>query len=263
MPNAQTDKYAVPALDKAFEIFEFLAANPSPKTQAEIAQGIGRNTNEIYRILVNLEKNAYLNRHPTSGRYALSLKLYNLSRTLSPIDQIRQCAIPIMDDLAAETGYSCYLSVLQQSKTTVLIHSSSHTPISLKVAEGTVFSTLVANAGRLLLANSNPEVRQLILQRDSVFSTYKPEQQQNLYDQLAVIKSQGYLLSASHLAPSIQEYTTLIGQPEGKVIAALTLCALNDQSNLSQPNIAISAQQATIKSAKKITAQLALNTQNE
>ncbi|TBR41607.1 IclR family transcriptional regulator [Marinomonas agarivorans] len=258
MSLMQKTKYAVPALDKAFEIFEFLADNPSPKTQAEIAQGVGRSTNEIYRILVNLEQNNYLNRNPLSGRYYLSLKLYNLSRSISPADQIRQCAIPIMDDLAAQTGLSCYLSVLQQSKTMVLIHSKSPSPLSLNIAEGSIFSTLQANAGLLLLANSNSEVRELILQRDTLFSAYHDTQKQTLYDQLDIIKHQGYQQANSHLSPNIYEYATLIGQPEGKVVAALTLCAFEHQLDQNRQKLPDTVKEATRMAAQHISQQLAL-----
>lgn len=253
MKPEATSKYSVPALDKTFEIFDWLAANPSPKTQAEIAQGIGRSANEIYRILVNLEQNGYLNRDGLSGRYHLSLKLYNLSRTISPIDQLRQTAIPIMDDLAADIGLSCYLSILHQSKTMVLIHTRSQSPISLNIAEGSLFSSLHSNAGKLLMANSNQEVRALILQREPDFADYTVQQKAKLYAALQTIRAQSDLAAPSHLLSGIYEYSVLIGEPEGKVIASLTVCAFEQELKLhALPS------EKVIKAAQSITQQLSL-----
>ena len=56
-------KYAAPALEKGFDIVEYLSAVSTPKSQAQIAQALNRSPNEIYRPLVVLESRGYLARH--------------------------------------------------------------------------------------------------------------------------------------------------------------------------------------------------------
>ena len=102
--------YNAPALDKGLDILEFLSWQRSPRSQAEIATGLGRVINEIYRMLVALEARGYVRRGETSGKYQLSLKLYYLSHSHSPLDQLTQAARVPMQDLANELRQSCHIN---------------------------------------------------------------------------------------------------------------------------------------------------------
>lgn len=221
-------KYAVPALDKAFEILEYFAEHPTPLTQSEIAKGLDRNANEIYRVLVNLEGQGYLIRDESSGRYRLSLKLYNLSRSISPIDQVRQCAIPHMEDLVVKIGLSCHLTMLYQSQTMVIVFARSHRSVSITINEGSVFSTLNTTSGNVLLAHSNDDVRQMILEREPEYQNYSQQQTSELRDKLERTKQQGQLTAANRVFKGLTDFSTIIGEPEGKVIAALTISTMED-----------------------------------
>lgn len=219
-------KYAVPALDKCFEILEFLAEKKRPCGQSEIARGTGRSANEIFRILVNLELNGYLLRDPSTGKYRLSFKLYNLSRSISPLDELRQQALPLMEDLAVECGLSCQLSVFYQSQTMVLVHAKSPGAVSLSVAEGALFPTLTTNAGKVLLANSKPEVQMMICERSDNWHSYTTIQQQAILNDINQLASVDAYEAPSCLIDGVRELVTLVGQYQGKQIAALSLSAI-------------------------------------
>lgn len=48
-------KYHALALDKGLDILEFLSARIASQSQQEIAKGINRSANEIYRMLICLD----------------------------------------------------------------------------------------------------------------------------------------------------------------------------------------------------------------
>lgn len=251
---AKQNKYAVPALDKGLDILEYLTTQEVPKSQTEIAQGLGRGANEIYRVLVGLEARGYLIRDELSGRFSLSLKLYNLSRSISPIDRLRQTALPHMEDLAVRIGQSCHLSMLYQSQTMVIIQARSQVPVSVNIAEGSLFSTLHTTSGRVLLANSNSEVREMILQREKGFLRQSKSKKEALYQELERIREQGYLIADNEYTQGICDLVALVGQPEGKVVAALGVSTLKitQGKQVAQDTI----QQAVIETAQRIGAQL-------
>ncbi|MGL6259444.1 IclR family transcriptional regulator [Vibrio sp. WXL103] len=226
-----TNKYAVPALDKGLDIIEYLASQESPRSQAEISTALGRSANEIYRVLVGLEARGYLYREEVSGKYRISLKLYNLSRRISPVHKVRQFALPHMEDLAFSTGCSCYLTMLYQSQTMVIVHASSHEPVSLSIAEGTLISTMSTCPGKILLANSKPEVSDMILERDSAYQNMSQAKQEALAQELTDIREQGFVLAPSPFVAGAEEYSTLIGQPEGLVIASLSISSMPSPLN--------------------------------
>ena len=249
-------KYAVPALDKAFEILEYFGECPMPLTQSELAKGLGRNANEIYRVLVNLERQGYLIRDSSSGRYRLSLKLYNLSRSISPIDQVRQCAIPHMEDLVVSIGLSCHLTMLYQSQTMVIVFARSHRSVSITINEGSLFSTLNTTSGNVLLAHSNEDVRQMILERELDFKYYSAEQKSDLTEKLQQIKNHGHLTSTNKVFRGLTDFSTIIGEPEGKVIAALTVSTMDDLNDELRSEVFEQTKQALIETASKIKSQL-------
>ncbi|TLU65181.1 HTH domain-containing protein [Thalassotalea litorea] len=247
-------RYAVPALDKALDVLEFLASQTRPLTQAEIAQGLGRSANEIYRILVNLEGRGYLIREEASAGYRISLKLYNLSHGIEPIALIRQVALPHMEDLAVKLGVSCYLSILYQSQTMVLIHANSPSPVSLNVREGSLFSTLNSVPGNVLLAHSNEDVKAMILAREASYETYTDKQKNSLNKRWQTIAETGIYSASSELADGVYEYSAIVGAVADKVIAALTIPSLSTTliKNLDKDSVEAQVKQT----AGKIAAQL-------
>ncbi len=255
----QKPKYAVPAVDKCLDILEFLADQPDAKTQAEIAIGLNRNPNEIYRVLVGLENRGYLVRENHSGRYQVSLKLVNLSRGIAPVDQIRRYAIPHMEDLAVELGMSCHLCMLYQSQTMVIVQASSPSPVSLNIAEGSLFSTLNTTSGKVLLANSPDKVKQMILQREQDFNAMDVEQQKDLHDQLTQIRGLEVYQANCSYASGVVDFSTLIGKPDGKIIASLTVSAMNINQGLEREDNKVISEnigQRLLDTSAKISAQL-------
>lgn len=257
----KTAKYAVPALDKCFEIIEYLAQHKRACSQAEIAQGISRSANEIFRILVNLESNGYLFRDTNTGKYRLSFKLYNVSRSISPLDELREQALPLMEDLAVECQLSCQLSVLYQSHSMVLVHAKSPGAISLSVAEGATFSALDSNSGKLLIANSNPTVQKMICERDPKWQGYTTLQKDKLLHDINTISTVDIFEAPSGLMAGVRDLTVLVGQHHGKQIAALTLSAIvSEQRDTAPPPPTFTpAQKLLLKhTAKQITQALGL-----
>ena len=238
MTEEKPNKYAVPALDKGFDVLEFLASKAVPLSQTEIAQGINRSPNEIYRVLVGLENRGYLIRDEISGKYSVSLKLYSLSRKISPVDQLRETAIPIMEDFSAQTGHAAHLCILYQSKVMVVINSRSHAPISLSITEGTLFPTVTTTSGRVLLANSNEAVKQLIYERDDTYQQMSTNEKNQFEQELQGILSNGHCFRPSTLTEGVTDCAAIIGQPKGTVIATLAISTFssllcNDETNSS------------------------------
>ncbi|WP_077338430.1 IclR family transcriptional regulator [Pseudocolwellia agarivorans] len=254
MSEEKSNKYAVPALDKGMDVLEFLASKAMPFSQTEIAHGINRSANEIYRVLIGLENRGYLIRDEISGKYSVSLKLYSLSRKISPIDQLRETAIPIMEDFSAHSGHAAHLSILYQSKVMVVIHSRSHAPVSLSIAEGTLFNTVDTTSGRVLLANSNEAVKSLIYERDNTYQKMSSLEKEQLEQELQNILVNGHCFRKSLLTDGVSDCAAIIGQPEGAVIAVLAVSTFT--SSLGNDESIEQLIQNVKKTANKISARV-------
>ena len=246
-------KYSVPALDKCFEIMEFLANCGEPATQSEIAKGINRSTNEIFRILVNLTAQNYLIRDAGSSKYRLSFKLYNLSRAISPLDVLRQQALPLMENLAVKTKLSCQLFVLYQSQTMVLVHARSPDAVSLNYAEGSCFSSVSSNPGNLLMAHSKPEVRELILANETLSDKLSAKERTSFMTALSTMAEQSEQWRPSLHIEGVYEAMSLVGRHEGKQIGVLMLSQLG-KSRKSDTSVNLALQ----RTAGELTEAIAL-----
>lgn len=247
----KTNKYAVPALDKAMEILEFLAAESLPLSQSDIALGIGRTNSEIYRVLVGLEARGYLLRDEVSGKYRMSLKLLELTRTLSPVSQLRFAAQPEMEALAARLGQSCHLSVIHQGQLMVVLQVQSPGPVSLSFNEGTLFPLLQTVSGRVLLANCGDSCRDGIL-KALLDGSERPEVEAGLKQ----VRENGFILRPSELTDGVTDCAALVGRPEGATIAALAVSSLTSVvgKKLEQEELI----RAVSESADKISCALGL-----
>jgi len=223
MKKTTVTKYAVPALDKGMEVLEYLASQTVHRSQSEIAQGVKRSPNEIYRVLVALEKRGYLMRDEVSGKYHVSLKLYTLTRSIFPVHQMRQAAMPHMDELSANLGLRCHLSMLYKSQAMIIVEARSPGPVSLTMPEGAVFPLTPTASGRILLANSRPEVQSMLLERDVKFQKMTEEQRQNTILRLEHIRMNGYDFSESEITRGVTDCAAIIGQPNGTIIASLAV----------------------------------------
>jgi len=227
--DAHAPRYAVPAVEKALDILEYLSEQAVPVTQAQLARALGRQPSELFRMLTSLERRGYLRRDPASGGYALTLKLFELSRTHSPYDELLQTALPLMRQLTDEIGECCHLSVLHRDRLLVLAQSESPKPFRLSVEVGSLHSAVGTVSGRLLLAAMPDAARTSFLSMQADYLRLPGTGRQALMERLADITDRGYDHSDSEKFIGWLDLGVVVGTPRSRTHAALTLAALKPQ----------------------------------
>jgi DNA-binding IclR family transcriptional regulator len=102
------DKTAV----KVLRLLEYLALADRPQGVTELASALGLSKSSVHRPLTTLERLGYVTRDNETERYTASLKLWEIgSYVLARLDLKRVAAAP-MAELAASTGETVHLSVL-------------------------------------------------------------------------------------------------------------------------------------------------------
>lgn len=246
-------KYQAPALEKGLDIMEYLSLKAKPLSQTDIATGIGKKPNEIYRMLVCLENRGYLTREEISGKYRLSLKLYHLSHRHSPVDEVRKAAQSPMDELAAAIHQSCHLGVLYLEQLMVISQSRSPGPIALSVEEGRLFPLLMTASGRVLLAFMQEEERLHLLQGNKSFTSQSSKQQKKFLHSLDEIRQAGYYVKPSDSTKGVTDISVPVGTMDTGAVAALTVSALTtqlDEQSASSDKIIDNVQEAAGKILK-------------
>lgn len=212
MADTNTVKYNAPALDKGLDILEYLSKERVPLTQAEIAQGINRTPSEIYRMLVCLEQRGYIVRGHNAGKYRLSLKMYSLSHSHTPFDELKRVAHYPMQMLSENTRQSCHLSIMNNDQLLVISQMRSPSAVSLSIEVGTHFPLTKTTSGMTLLSMLNKKERTSILSRDVFYKTWGKEKKQTFLEEVEAIKERGYRTADSQLTSGITDIAIPIGK---------------------------------------------------
>ncbi len=142
-------EYSVPAVDKALDILELIAASPEPLTQTEIAESTGRSVGQLFRVLVTLERRGFLVRERTGG-YLLGMRMFDLAHRHEPMRGLLAAATPVMHELADEVRQSCNLAVLDGDRVRVVAQVESPADFGYRVRVGALFDAASTATGEVL-----------------------------------------------------------------------------------------------------------------
>lgn len=199
----RTNDYSAPALDKALDILELLAGEAGGLTQTEIAEAVGRNVSQIYRVLATLERRGYLTRDEASGRYVLSMALFDLAHRHPPLRGLVQLAAGPMRELADRIRQSCNLSVDDAGAVRIIAQAESPADFGYQVRVGARFP-LESTATGVVLSVAATDA-----------SALAPEDADQLAD--------GYLTRPDRLQAGVTDVVVAITGRMRETVAALTV----------------------------------------
>jgi DNA-binding IclR family transcriptional regulator len=160
MRSMDEESYQAPALKKGLEVLEFLSGQTRTYTVSELARALGKSRNEIYRMVIVLERLGYLTR--TDGdRYSLTRKLFDVAMRAPPQHNLLASALPVMEELARETVQSCHLTVASGSDIVVVARIESPDVLGFSVRVGYRRPLNQSASGRVLFAFASDDQREL------------------------------------------------------------------------------------------------------
>jgi DNA-binding IclR family transcriptional regulator len=234
MAETSTVKYNAPALDKGLDILEYLSKEGVPLTQAEIAQGINRTPSEIYRMLVCLEARGYIVRGLNAGKYRLSLKMYTLSHSHTPFDELKRVAHYPMQMLSETTRQSCHLSIMNNNQLLVISQVRSPSAVSLSIEEGTHFPLSMTTSGMTILSMFSKSEQKEILSKDVHYRKWDKEERLALSKEIENITEKGYRYADSKLTSGVSDIAVPIGNnSELRAVLAISVFTSSLQEELN------------------------------
>jgi len=217
----QKPKYRVPALEKGLDILESLSEVTVAQSQTELARALGRSTSELFRMLACLEERGYILRDEHSGRYSLSLKLYELAHTHTPADKILQAAREPMREFADAMRESIHLGILKGHDLLILAQEESPEAIRISLSVGIRQPAIRTTSGCLLLAHLPEEEGARLLADDIHYRDLSPLEREHLQEKFRRAREDGYVVSESSAKVGVRDISVLIGSPRIGLTAAL------------------------------------------
>ncbi len=111
MKKAKSD-YLIQSVSRALDILEAFAVGQEELGVTELSRKLKLHKNNVFRLLATLETRGYVEQDKETGNYRLGMKTFEVASVfLHHLGLVKQ-ARPVLEQLAAETGETAYLAVL-------------------------------------------------------------------------------------------------------------------------------------------------------
>ena len=144
-------------VEKALKVLEFLAAQQDPVPLSQLSRSMGLSKSTAFRLLDTLCRTGYARQEETTGRYALSTKMWELGGSVVRDLEIRTISHPILEAVAAETTEATILALLQENQALVIDTVNSHHTLQIFSSVGSRVGLCHSAIGKALLAYMPPE----------------------------------------------------------------------------------------------------------
>ena len=227
MIDAKTaPNYSVPALEKGLAVLEILAHASEPLSLSQISEMTEKSTSKIFRTMNCLVERGYVTKDDVSGKYLLTLKLFELANRHSPLEHLLQMAKLPMQELAWAIRESCHISIIQQRQLLVVGDVESPEKVQISVSVGATFPLVTTVSGRLLLAAMDDNEINTILDESPNFAKMDEGEQHLFWERIAEIRQTGISTALDESFIGLQDTAVLVGNPDVGVIAAVAVTQL-------------------------------------
>ncbi|MFE6965301.1 IclR family transcriptional regulator [Agromyces sp. NPDC057679] len=154
-PRASRPAPPVKSASRAFELIDFIAERGSASF-VEIVDDLGLPRSSAHGLLQTLVGSGWLAQRHDSKRYTLGLHAWQVGQRYDGHHLLTECAKPIMDALAIETGETVQLARLDGVENVYIAISPSPHPMRLASTVGMRLHAHATGIGKVLLASIDP-----------------------------------------------------------------------------------------------------------
>jgi len=147
--------------DRIFRILDCFAATGEPLSTADVTRQTGLPKTTVHRIVDDLVSVGVLAR--LDGRLHLGTHLFELGSLVPPNRELREAALPFMEDLYEATHEIVHLGILDGSDVLYLVKISGHDRVPVPTRDGARLSAHAVALGKALLAASPKAVVRRVL----------------------------------------------------------------------------------------------------
>ena len=137
---------------KAFGILELVARADGPLSLDDLTQLCGLPKPSVYRILGTLQRGGLVQREPAAKRYCIGVRLSKLALEVMMRSPQRARRHAILQQLVAEIGETCNLTMLDGNEVLYLDRVETTSPVRVHLAAGSRVPLHCTASGKLFLS---------------------------------------------------------------------------------------------------------------
>ncbi len=252
--DAPRRRYLVNAVERALGILENVDGSARGTGITELSQRLGMKKSTVHRLCATLEHRGYLLRDPDTGRYRLSLRLFQIGSTALSHLNLPARAMPALEALGAAVQETAHLAVLDGDDVVFIGKVESPRPLRLHSQVGRRAPAHCTALGKVLLAYTTANRRARILR--GPIARYTPQTitaPETLARALEEVRRRGYALDDQEFEEGIRCVAAPVRDYTGSVVAALSVSAPAVQ--LPRSRVAAMAE-AVIAAAQRVSSTL-------
>jgi len=186
----------------------------------DIAQRAGLPLATAHRLIGELEGWHGLVRRE-DGRYEIGRRLWDLGLLASVQRDLRDVALPYLQDLHAATGETVHIAIREHNRALYIEMIARRNSAQVISRTGSLLPLHTTAVGKVLLAHAGPEVLRAATARLERVTPYSITEPGRLLRDLTEVRRRGYARTAEEMTYGAYSLAVPVGSPAGKVIAAL------------------------------------------
>jgi DNA-binding IclR family transcriptional regulator len=213
-------------LHNAMAVLDLFTFQHSELGVIEAAELLGRHKSTVSRWLSAMEEAGFLERDPATQRYRISMRLASLAEVARRSTSLQRLARPILERLAAETGETTNLTVLDGGEAVNIEGAESPRPIMHVGWVGRRLPLHASASAKALLAWRPPEeVRAFFRPPLARFTPATITDPTAFEVDLFVTRERGYATTWAELADDLAAAAAPVRDHRGQVVAAIAVSA--------------------------------------
>jgi DNA-binding IclR family transcriptional regulator len=229
-------RYAAPALEKGLDILEALSASTDGYTLNELAQALNRNVNEIFRMVVTLQRRGYI-QADQNDRYTLTLAMFQLANRQQPIKALVGSALPLLHELSERARQSCHLAIYQGGRVVIIAQVDSPERWSFGLKVGVVMGLTDTSSGHVLLAYQDEVERTRMLSNHIRVEGEQIMDPGQLFTLLKDVRRDGYSCMSSIQIQGVTNIAFPVRGMGGRVVAAINVPHIARIDGMPRPDV--------------------------
>ncbi|WP_280426652.1 IclR family transcriptional regulator [Nocardia carnea] len=210
-------------LEKVTKILEAFAGNRVTMTLSELSRATDLPASTVHRLAGELVTWGGLER-TEEGEYAVGLRLWEIAARSPRSLDLRESAMPFLQDLFDDTRQHVQLAVLDGSDALLLEKISGPHAIYTIGRPGGRLPLHASAVGKVLLATSSAECQERFLARR--LTAYTPQtitSARTLVRQLAHVRDRGFAVSAEELSSGVVSCAAAVTGPGQEPLGAVSV----------------------------------------
>jgi DNA-binding IclR family transcriptional regulator len=212
----------VEAADRVLRVLQSFEPGDRDVSLGEIATRVGLPKSSVHRLLATLTAHRLVERDPSTRRYRLGIRLFELGSAAIHERGLHSATLPALEDLSARSGETCHLAVLSGTEAVYVYKLDGPSSIIMSSRVGGRAPCHATSIGKVLAASAGDDflraLRELPLRR---FTPRTITSLKAFEAELTSVRGQGYALDLEEFEEGLRCIAAPVRDHSGRVIAAL------------------------------------------